>query len=431
MIDWQKKYAERIVSAEQAVKNIRSGDRIVTGHACGEPVAIVEAMVDRASELKNVEIFHLVAMGGARYVQQGMEGSFCHNAAFLGPSTRKAYAEGRVEFTPCFFHQVPGLFTDGSLPVDVALIQVSLPDEKGECSFGVSVDFTEPAARAAKMVIAQVNRFMPNTSGTKIALDDIDWIVLCDSPLIELKPPSIGPVEEEIGKNVASMVEDGSTLQLGIGAIPDAVLNFLGDKKDLGIHSEMFSDGVVALAEAGVVNNRRKTLHTGKFVATFLMGTKKLYDFVDNNPDLLMFPVDYVNDPKVIGQNERIVSINSALQVDLFGQINAESIGYKQFSGVGGQVDFIRGASQSKGGKAIIALPSTAAQGKLSRIVLKLDEGAVVTTSRCDVDYIATEYGIAKLRGKTIRQRARALIDIAHPDFRDELSRQAKQVNLI
>ena len=255
--------------------------------------------------------------------------------------------------------------------------------------------------------------------------------MLCDSPLIELKPPSIGPVEEEIGKNVASMVEDGSTLQLGIGAIPDAVLNFLGDKKDLGIHSEMFSDGVVALAEAGVVNNRRKTLHTGKFVATFLMGTKKLYDFVDNNPDLLMFPVDYVNDPKVIGQNERIVSINSALQVDLFGQINAESIGYKQFSGVGGQVDFIRGASQSKGGKAIIALPSTAAQGKLSRIVLKLDEGAVVTTSRCDVDYIATEYGIAKLRGKTIRQRARALIDIAHPDFRDELSRQAKQVNLI
>lgn len=431
MTDWRTKYADRIVSVQEAVRHINSGDRIVTAHACGEPVNLIEAMVDRAAELENVRIYHLVAMGAARYAQAGMEKSFRHVTSFLGASTRKACDEGRVDFIPCFFHEVPRMFKSGDYPVDVALIQVSPPDEKGECSFGVSVDYTEPATRAAKTVIAQINKNMPRTMGAKIAISDIDWMVELDQPLIELKPPHIGSVEESIGKNVAELVLDGDTLQLGIGAIPDAVLRFLNDKKDLGIHSEMFSDGVVSLVEAGVVTNKKKTLNPGKFVATFLMGTKKLYDFVNNNEDLLMLPVDYVNSPYIIAQNEAMVSINSALQVDLFGQVTAETIGYRQFSGVGGQVDFIRGASQSKGGRAIIALPSTAANGTLSRIVPRLDEGAVVTTSRCDVHYIVTEFGIAKLRGKSIKERAQALISIAHPDFRAQLEEEAKKVKIL
>ncbi|MDD5135539.1 MAG: acetyl-CoA hydrolase/transferase C-terminal domain-containing protein [Phycisphaerae bacterium] len=431
MTNWRTKYADRLVSAQEAVQQIKSGDRIVSAHACGEPVNLIEALVDRAAELENVRIYHLVAMGSARYAQAGMEKSFRHVTSFLGASTRKACDEGRVDFIPCFFHEVPKMFNNGVYPVDAALIQVSPPDENGECSLGVSVDYTEPAARAAKTVIAQVNKHMPRTMGAKIALADIDWLVELDQPLLELKPPQIGPVEESIGKNVAELVADGDTLQLGIGAIPDAVLRFLNNKKDLGIHSEMFSDGVVSLVEAGVVTNKRKTLNPSKFVATFLMGTKKLYDFVNNNEDLLMLPVDYVNNPYIIAQNDAMVSINSALQVDLLGQVTAETIGYRQFSGIGGQVDFIRGAAQSKGGRAIIALPSTAASGKLSRIVSRLDEGAVVTTSRCDVDYIVTEYGIAKLRGKTIQERAKALIAIAHPDFRDRLEEEAKRVKLL
>lgn len=431
MTNWRTKYADRIVSAQEAVKHINSGDRIVTAHACGEPVNLIEALVDRANELENVRIYHLVAMGAARYSQAGMEKSFRHVTSFLGGSTRKACDEGRVDFIPCFFHEVPKMFKNGDYPVDVALIQVSPPDEKGECSFGVSVDYTEPATRAAKTVIAQVNKYMPRTLGSSISISDIDWIVELDQPLIELKPPHIGPVEEKIGKNVAELVPDEATLQLGIGAIPDAVLRFLNDKKDLGIHTEMFSDGVVSLVEAGVVTNKKKTLNPGKFIATFLMGTKKLYDFIDNNEDLLMLPVDYVNSPYIIAQNDNMVSINSALQVDFFGQVTAETIGYRQFSGVGGQVDFIRGASHSKGGKAIIALPSTAANGTLSRIVPRLDEGAVVTTSRCDVDYIVTEFGIAKLRGKSIKERVKALIAIAHPDFRAKLEEEAKRVKIL
>ncbi len=427
MNDWKQKYAKKIMSAETALKQVKDGDRVVVGHACGEPPTLVDALVARAPELKNVEIVHMVAMGPAKYAQPGMEGSFRHNSLFVGAATRKAVSEGRALHTPCFFSEIPRLFNWKILPVDVTLMQVTPPDEDGWCSLGVSVDYTLASASSDRVTIAQMNRFMPRTIGGRIHLDEIDCIVEKDEPIIELKPPAIGDKEKAIGENVAKLIEDGSTLQLGIGAIPDAVLLFLKDKKDLGIHSEMFSDGIVALAEAGVVTNRMKTINPGKFIVTFLMGTRKLYDFVNNNLDVLMRPVDYTNDPFIIGQHEKMISINSALQVDMMGQVNAEMIGRNQFSGVGGQLDFVRGASRSNGGKSIIALPSTASGGTVSRIVCELDRGSAVTTSRNDVHFIVTEFGVAELRGKSIRDRARALIAIAHPEFRDYLkSRQLR-----
>lgn len=426
MEKWKDHYKNKVVSAAEALKIVKSGDRVVIGHACSEPPALVAALVGRAPELRNVEIVHMVAMGPAKYAQPGMESSFRHNALFVGGSTRKSVEEKRADYTPCFFSEIPRLFRDGFLPVDVALIQVTPPDEQGFCSFGVSVDYTQTATECAKTVICQVNKQMPRTSGAKIHLDQMTCIVEKDEPLIELKPAKIGDLEKKIGENVAALIPDGATLQLGIGAIPDAVLLFLGNKKDLGIHSEMFSDGVVFLAEAGVVTNRRKTINPGKFIATFLMGTQKLYDFVNNNPDVIMLPVDQVNDPYIIGQNQNMISINSALQVDLMGQVNAEMIGSRQFSGIGGQVDFVRGASRSLGGKSIIALPSTASGGSISRIAVDLDHGAAVSTSRNDVHCIVTEYGVANLRGKSLRERARALISIAHPDFRADLEAAAK-----
>lgn len=431
MNNWIDKYQNKIITADQAVKNIKSGDRVVLGHACGEPQGLVEALVNRASELKNVEIVHMVAMGPAKYTQPEFAANFHHNGLFMGGPTRKALEEKRADFTPCFFSEIPRLFKDGILSVDVALIQITPPDEQGYCSYGISVDYTQPVAECARQVLAQMNCNMPRTGGAKIHLDDIDFIVQQDEALIELKPPAIGDIERAIGENVASLVQDGATLQLGIGAIPDAVLLFLKDKKDIGIHSEMFSDGIVALAEAGVVTNKRKKIHPGKFIATFLMGTRKLYDFVDNNPDVEMYSVDYVNDPYIIGQNEDVVAINSALQVDLMGQVNAEMIGSRQFSAVGGQVDFVRGASRSKNGISIIALPSTAAHGKISRITCELDRGAAVTTSRNEVHYVVTEFGVANLRGKNLRQRTAALISIAHPDFRTQLFDEAKEKGIL
>lgn len=431
MKNWKEVYHDKIVTAEAALQTVKSGDRVVTGHACGEPQVLVEALVARAPELSKVEIVHMVAMGPAKYAQPGMEGSFRHNALFVGGSTRKAVEEKRADYTPCFFSEIPRLFREKLLPVDVALIQVTPPDEDGFCSFGVSADYTMAAAECAKTVIAQINAMLPRTGGASIHLDAINLIVESDQPLIELKPPVIGEIEKRIGENVAGLIPDGATLQLGIGAIPDAVLLFLKDKKDLGIHSEMFSDGVVVLAEAGVVTNKKKTINTGKFTAAFLMGTRKLYDFIDNNPDVELHPVDYVNDPCVIGQHENMMSINSALQVDLMGQVNAEMIGSRQFSGIGGQVDFVRGVSRSKNGKSIIALPATASNGTISRIACELDRGAAVSTSRNDVHHIVTEYGVANLRGKSLRERALALIAIAHPDFREALAEQAKAKGIL
>jgi 4-hydroxybutyrate CoA-transferase len=368
----------------------------------------------------------MVAMGKAGYAQPGMEEHFRHNAIFVGGTTRDAVASGRGDFTPCFFSEVPKLFRT-SLPVDVALIQVTPPDEHGYCSFGVSNDYTKPAAECAKLVIAEVNDQMPRTMGDCfIHISEIDYVVESSHPVIELKPARIGEVERAIGENCASLIEDGATLQLGIGAIPDAVLLFLRDKKDLGIHSEMISDGVVELVEAGVITNKAKTIHPGKIVVTFLMGTKKLYDFANNNAMLEMYPVDYVNDPTVIMKNSKMVSINSCVQVDLMGQVASESVGLKQISGVGGQLDFVRGSNMCKDGKSIIAMPATAAKGTVSKIVPLLDEGAAVTTSRNDVDYVVTEFGIAHLKGKNLRERARALINIAHPNFREGLIKECE-----
>lgn len=431
MKNWREVYKDKIVTAEQALQSVKSGDRVVTGHACGEPQTLVEALVARAPELNNVEIVHMVAMGPAKYAQSGMENSFRHNALFVGGSTRKAVEEKRADYTPCFFSEIPRLFREKLLPVDIALIQVTPPDEEGFCSFGLSADYTMAAAECAKTVIAQVNASLPRTGGAKIHLDALNFIVEQDEALIELKPPIIGEIEKRIGENVAGLIPDGATLQLGIGAIPDAVLLFLKNKKDLGIHSEMFSDGVVGLAEAGVITNKKKTLNAGKFMAAFLMGTRKLYDFIDNNPDVELHPVDYINDPYVIGQHENMMSINSALQVDLMGQVNAEMIGSRQFSGIGGQVDFVRGVSRSKNGKSIIALPATASGGKISRIACELDRGAAVSTSRNDVHHIVTEYGVANLRGKSLRERALALINIAHPDFRVALTEEAKAKGIL
>ncbi|WP_010236488.1 acetyl-CoA hydrolase/transferase family protein [Clostridium arbusti] len=427
-MNWKDIYKDRLVSAKEAVSNIKSGSRVVIGHAVGEPLALVDALVENKKYYDNLEIVHMVAMGKSEYVKPGMEKYFRHNALFVGNSTREAVNSGRADYTPGFFYEVPRLFKEGYLPVDVALIQVSVPDKHGYCSFGVSNDYTKPAADNAKLVIAEVNENMPRTLGDSfIHVSDIDYIVEASHPLIELQPSKIGDVEKAIGKYCASLIEDGSTLQLGIGAIPDAVLLFLKDKKDLGIHSEMISDGVVELVNDGVITNKKKAFHNGKIVVTFLMGTKKLYDFVNDNPMVESYPVSFVNDPETIMKNNDMISINSCIQVDLMGQICSESIGIKQISGVGGQVDFIRGTSMAKNGKAIIAMPSTAAKGKVSRIVPILDEGAAVTTSRNDVDYIITEYGIAHLKGKTLRDRAKDLIDIAHPDFREYLSEELKK----
>ncbi|MGI6713269.1 MAG: acetyl-CoA hydrolase/transferase family protein [Bacillota bacterium] len=424
-MDWQNYYKERIVTANEAVKEIHSGYRVVLGHACGEPQLLPVAMVERAEELENVEVVHMVALGKTLYCHPGMEKHFRHNSFFAGPGSRAAINEGRGDFTPVFFSEIPRLFTENILPVDVAMLQVSPPDNNGFCSLGISVDYAKALVRSAKKVLVEVNPNMPYTLGDSlIHVTDIDYFVLSELPLLEIPRPNIGNVEEAIGRHIASLVEDGSTLQLGIGAIPDAVLMFLQGKKDLGIHSEMFSDGVIDLIKNGVINCRRKTLHPGKAVVCFLMGTKELYKFVHQNPMVEVYPVEYVNDPFVISQNDKMVAINSALQVDLMGQVCADAIGPMQYSGVGGQVDFVRGASRSKGGKSIIALPSTAAKGKVSRIVASLDKNASVTTSRNDVHFIVTEYGVADLRGKTLRQRAEALIKIAHPDFRKELRQE-------
>ncbi|MBS6277932.1 MAG: acetyl-CoA hydrolase/transferase family protein [Anaerostipes sp.] len=421
---WKAEYREKLVSADEAVSHIRSGQRIVFSHAAGESLVLSDALVRNRALFENVEIVHMVAMGEAKYCEPGMEKHFRHNSFFLGASTRKAAKEGRADVTPVYFSEVPELFRT-TLPVDAVFLNLSPPDEHGYCSFGISVDYSKPAAMEAELVIAQINPSMPRTLGDSfIHISDIDYIVEADTPLIELPPAGISEVERAIGKNCASLIEDGDTLQLGIGAIPDAVLGFLKEKKDLGIHSEMISDGIVELYEGGVITNRRKSLHAGKSIVTFLMGTRKLYDFADNNPAVELHPVDYVNDPYVIAQNERLVSVNSCVQVDLMGQIVSASVGRRQISGVGGQVDFVRGANMSRGGKSIMAMPSTAAEGRISKIVPVIGEGAAVTTSRYDADYIVTEYGAARLKGESLRNRAKMLIRIAHPDFRRMLAEE-------
>lgn len=444
-MQWRDTYKEKLTTADRAVQAIKSGDRVVVGHAYGQPQHLVQAMTDNKNAYDNVEIVHMVSLSPAPYCSRDMQKHFTHNSFFVGVNSREAVNGGRAKYTPCYFSEIPRLFQDGILPVDVTLCQLSPPDDDGYCSFGISVDYTKPAAESSGTVIAQINDRMPRTLGDAcIHVSRIDHVVEYNEPLLELGREKTGTsvietqqyinkitAEMDIGRHCAELIEDGACLQLGIGAIPDAVLPFLAEKKDLGIHTEMFSDGVVDLVKKGVINGARKKLHPGKLVASFLMGTTKLYEFVHENPMVEMYPVDYTNDPYIIGQNDKVVSINSCLQVDLLGQVASDTIGAVQFSGVGGQVDFIRGAARSKGGRSILAFPSTAGGGKVSRIVPRLDPGAVVTTSRCDVHYIVTEHGIADLRGKSVKERANQLIAIAHPDFREELSRELSKIQIL
>ncbi len=419
----QKKqyYKDHTISAAEAVKHIKSGDRVLIGHACGEPSRLVDAMAANYKSYENVEVVHEVAMGTAPYCAPEMAGHFFHNALFLGSNTRKAVNAGQAAYLPGYFHTVPTLIRTGDLPLDVALLTVTPPNDEGYCSFGISVDYAVAAAKYAKTVIVQVNENMPFTYGDcLISVEDIDWFVEGHDPLIELPPGPIGEVEAAIGKNCASLVPDGATLQLGIGSIPDAVLANLKDKKNLGLHTEMFSDGAIDLIESGVINSKAKNFHPGKIVATFLMGTKRLYDYVDRNPIVHMAPVDHVNDPYIASKNDKLVAINSCIEVDLKGQVASESAGLRQISGVGGQVDFMRATRLSKGGVSILAFPSITKKG-ISKIVPFLQEGATVTTNLYDVEYFVTENGIANLRMKNLEQRARALILIAHPSVQADL----------
>ena len=429
---WIGRYAAKVRTPDEAVAGIESGDHLFVGSGAAEPQRLVEALVRRGERLFGAEIVHIMTLGTAPYVEEKWGDNFRHNALFIGPNVREAVAERRADYTPIFLSEIPRLFERGGVALDVALIQVSPPDDHGYCSYGVSTDVVKPATESAPRVIAEVNARMPRTLGDSfVHVDDLDLLVPVDYPIPEAPVAAPDETARSIGRHVASLVEDGSTLQIGIGTIPDAVLTSLRGKRDLGVHTEMFSDGIVRLVEQGVVTNRRKTLHPGKIVAAFCMGSRTLYDFVDNNPQIEFHPVSHTNDPFVIAQNDRMVSINSALEVDLTGQVCADSLGEYFYSGIGGQVDFVRGAARSKGGKPIIALPSTAAGGKVSRIRAQLKPGAGVVTSRGDVHYVVTEWGIAYLHGRTVQERALALISIAHPTFRPELIREAKRLRLI
>lgn len=433
-MDNQQLYCSKVMPAETAIHKIRSNSRIYMGGGAGVPQVLEREMVAQAHEFRNVEVISVLTFAGGEYLAPEYARSFHHRAFFIGENARTAVQDGRAEYVPVFLSEVPRLLCDGTLPVDVALIQVSAPDEHGFCSFGVEVGVTKPAAECAKYVIAEVNAQMPRVWGDSfIHLNKLDAIVETDyalpnTPLARLETTGEGNgVSDRIGALVAELIPDGATLQLGIGSIPDAVLHNLGNKHDLGIHSELFSDGVIDLVERGVITNDRKTLHPGKIVAGFLFGSARLYKFVHDNAMVELHPSDYVNDPFIISKNYCMTAINSALEVDLTGQVCADSLGTRPYSGIGGQVDFVRGAARSPGGKAIIALPATAKGEKQSRIVPQLKPGAGVVTSRGDVNYIVTEYGIAALRGKSLAERARALIDIAHPKFRDDLECYAQE----
>lgn len=432
MASWNKIYEDRIVSAEEAVRCIESGQRLFLTGNCSVPQEVLAALVDYAHNLENVEICHALTVGPADYVSPKMEGHLRVNTMFISSNIRQAVNEGRADFTPVLLSELTLLFKRGILPVDVALIHVSPPDEHGFCSLGIEVGLTKSVAESAHVIIAEVNQRMPRTLGDSfIHVSKLDYVVPVEYDLPELPMSSVGQTDvvENIATYIAELIPDEATMQMGIGAIPDTVLMHLKEKKDLGIHTELFSDGIIELVEAGVLTNAKKTLHTGKIIAGFLLGTKRLYEWVDDNPLIELHPTEYINDPFVISRNDKMVAINSAIEVDLTGQVCADSIGHKLYSGVGGQLDFIYGASRSKGGIPIIALPSTAKN--FSRITTTLKPGAGVVTTRNHVHYIVTEYGVADLYGKTIRQRAQSLINIAHPQFREELTYQAKKLRYI
>ncbi|MFN3652771.1 MAG: GNAT family N-acetyltransferase [Armatimonadota bacterium] len=429
---WRERYAEKRVTAEQAVRCVGRGQRVFVGSGAAEPQALVAALTARAEELADTEILHILTLGIAPYSEARYGDAFRHNALFIGPNVRSAVAEGRADYTPVFLSEIPRLLRSGRMPIDVALIQVSPPDAHGFCSYGVSVDVVKAGAESAELVIAEVNPRMPRTLGDSfLHVSRIAWLVENDAPLLESQPAPPDEVAIAIGRQVAELVEDGSTLQLGIGAIPNAVLHQLQGKRDLGVHTEMLSDGVIDLIESGVITCSRKTLLPGKVVTSFCMGSRRLYDYVHDNPRFEFRPTEFTNDPGTIARNARMVAVNSAIEVDLTGQVCSDSMGSRFYSGIGGQVDFIRGAARSEGGKPIIVLRSTAKGGTVSRIVPQLRDGAGVVTTRGDVHYVVTEYGVADLWGKSVRERAMALISIAHPQFREELLRAAKERSLV
>jgi acetyl-CoA hydrolase len=424
-------YKSKNVTAEEAVRCIKSHDKILIHSFCAFPTKIVEALVNRKDELDRVEIFHALTVGELPYLRPGMEKHFIHNATFIGKNSREAVQDGRADFIPIFLSEIPLLYKSGEIKLDAALIHVSPPDEHGFCSLGVEVGLTKTGAESARVIIAQVNKKMPRTLGDSfIHVSKINYMVEADEDIKELPQsedlsPDMLNIYSRIGEHIADLIEDGSTLQIGIGAIPNAVLGFLYNKKALGIHTEMFSDSLIGLVESGIITNEMKTIHPGKIIAGFVLGTRKLYDFIHNNPLIEFHRQEYINDPFIISKNYKMVAINSAIEVDLTGQICSDSIGTKLFSGFGGQLDFIRGAARSDGGKPIIALPSTAPDNSISKIVPFLKQGAGVVTSRGDVHYVVTEYGVAQLFGKCVRERVKELVKIAHPDFRERLMKYA------
>ena len=416
---WQQQHHKRIKPAAEALRCVQSGMRVYIQPGCAEPETLVEALIQRAPFVHDVQVVHLLTMGRADYVAPEMAGHFRHNAMFIGANVREAVNDGRADYTPIHLSEIEGLFESGAMPIDVALVQVSPPDAHGFCSYGIGVDITLSAVKYARHVIAQVNDQMPRTYGDSfVHVSHFDAIVDESRPLCVLPRPEITALHHAIAENVAGLVEDGAVLQTGIGGIPDAVMPFLMNRRDLAVHTELVSDGVIPLIEAGVITGERKNFKPRKIIVGFALGSKKLFDFLDNNPLFEFHPTSYTNDPILIARNDNMVAINSALQVDLSGQVCADSVGSYLYSGIGGQVDFLRGSSRSKGGKPIIALPSTAKGDTVSRIVPTLTPGSGVVTSRGLTRYVVTEYGIAYLHGKSVRERAKALIEIAHPKFR-------------
>jgi 4-hydroxybutyrate CoA-transferase len=431
-MNWVEQYKAKLTTAEDAVSVVQSGNKIFISGNAATPFALINALASRKDELEDVEVNHVLLLGEDPLSKPGMETHFRHNSLFVGPADREAINEGRSDYVPAFLFEIPSFFLQRIIPLDVALIHLSPPDEHGFMSFGVECVASKAAAESARIVVAQVNEKMPRTLGDSfIHISRVHKIVEVSEDLPELERRPFTDVEYRIGQHVAELVEDRATLQLGIGGIPDAVLEALKGKHDLGVHTEMISDGIVKLIEAGIITNARKTLHQGKIIATFVFGSRRLYDYVDNNPYFELHPCSYTNDPFIIAQNEMMVAINSAIEVDITGQVCSDSIGTKIYSGFGGQLDFIRGAAYSKGGKPIIALPSTAKNDTISRIVPMLKSGAGVVTTRADVHYVVTEYGVAYLHGKNLRQRIEELIRISHPKFREELERFARDQKYI
>jgi len=430
--DWKAKYKDKVKTAAAAMKLIKSGHSIFIGTGCGQPQHLVQALVEHSDHIYDAHIMHLLTMGDAPYIREQYREKFKMNSFFIAENVRDAIEKGIGDYTPIFLSEIPAEFETGRIPIDVALISVAPPDANGLCSLGVSVDIVQSAASNARYVVAQVNSRMPRTYGNSfIHVNTIDVLVPYDEPIVEIPVPEPDETLRRIGQNVARLVDDGSTIECGIGRIPQALAEYLVFKKDLGVHTEMFSDWIIDLIDCGAITCAKKSLNRGKIVASFCMGSQRLYDYIDNNPFFEFYPTEYVNDVNIVAQHDRMVAINVGLEIDLTGQVCADSLGYKFYSGIGGQVDFVRGAARSRGGKAIIAMPSTAKDGHVSRIVPHLTEGAGVVTTRGDVHYVVTEYGVAYLHGKSIRERVLDLINIAHPKFRKGLIQAAKARNYI